>query len=159
MTGRDDAAGSTAPGVFLARGVCRALAARGYAVLTEASLADGRRADVLAVDDRGGVAIVEVKASRADFRADTKWDAYRAFCDRFFFAVPADFPTEILPGGETCGLLLADAYDAHLVREAPEHKLAGARRRAVLLRFARIAARRLHRLSDPDGAGDAPPGG
>ena len=150
--------GDTAPGVWLARGVCRALAARGYGVVTEMPLADGRRADVLAVDERGGVAIVEVKASRADYRADAKWDAYRAFCDRFFFAVPPDFPTDILPDGDTCGILLADGYDAHVLREPPEHKLAGARRRAVLLRFARLAAKRLHRLSDPEGAGDDPTG-
>ncbi|SDG15688.1 hypothetical protein SAMN05216241_10645 [Limimonas halophila] len=149
-----DAPDGAAPGVWLARGVCRGLAARGYAVVTEMPLADGRRADVLGVDERGGVLIVEVKASRADFRADAKWDAYRAFCDRFAFAVPPEFPMDILPDEATCGVLVADGYDAQVLREPPEHKLAGARRRAVLLRFARTAARRLHRAIDPEAGVD-----
>jgi hypothetical protein len=134
----------------IAIGTRRLLAGRGLASVTELTLASGRRADIIALGSDGCIWIVEIKSSVADFRADAKWPAYRDYCDRLYFAVAPDFPTEILPA-ET-GLILADGFGADLAREAPEHKLAGARRRAVMLRFAHVAAGRLHALVDPSGA-------
>ena len=145
-----DAAGPLAglqPGQRLARGVCRAFARHGWATLTEVTLKGGRRADVIALDGQGGIAIVEVKSSRADFRADAKWQAYLEFCDRFYFAVPPDFPRALLP--HDCGILVADPYDAQTVQLAPESKLHASRRRAVTLRFAQTASQRLLRTQDP----------
>lgn len=132
----------------IARGAQRALAMRGFRAIPELPLADGRRADLAAVDEAGAIWIVEIKSSLADFRADGKWPDYRAWCDRLYFAVAPDFPTEVLP--EETGLILADRYSGEIVREAPEHKLAGARRKAVMLRFARVAAGRLMTLADPE---------
>lgn len=134
-------------------GVRRLLAAQGCASVTELTLASGRRADILGLTRDGCLWIVEVKSCLADFRADAKWEQYRDFCDRFFFAVPPDFPLAVLPGD--AGLFLADGYGAHLEREAPEHKLAGARRKAVTLRFAQVAANRHHALFDPQGVAGA----
>lgn len=131
----------------ITRGVRRALAALGQASITEFPLGNGRRADILAVDGKGGITIVEVKSSVADFRADRKWPEYGDFCDRFYFAVPADFPAGLIP--ESCGLLVADAYDAVTLRPAQEQPLAPTRRKALLLQFCRTAATRLHRLEDP----------
>lgn len=131
----------------LCRGACRALAQRGFATLAEVSLANGRRADVLALGREGELVIVEIKSSVADFKSDRKWPEYRAFCDRLYFAVPGDFPLELIP--EDCGLIVADAFGAAFLREAPATPLAAARRRAVLLRFAALAAGRLRRLLDP----------
>jgi len=129
------------------RGVCRALAEQGLACLTEFTLRSGRRADVIALAADGTVTIVEVKSSLADFQADAKWPEYRDFCDRFYFAVAADFPQDVLP--EDCGLMVADAYGAEELRPAPETRLNGSRRRALLLRFARHGAARLQSLLDP----------
>jgi hypothetical protein len=131
----------------LARGLCRALARRGFATLTEVPLATGRRADVLALGTEGELIIVEIKSSVADFKSDRKWPEYRAFCDRLYFAVPDGFPRELIPGD--CGLIAADPFGAAILREAPLAPLAAARRRAMLLRFARLAAGRLRRLLDP----------
>ncbi len=131
----------------VSRGVRRRLADLGQATIVELGLACGRRADIVAVDAKGGIAIIEVKSSVADFQADRKWRDYRLWCDRFFFAVPAAFPLHRLP--PDCGLLVADAYDAEFLRQAPTHPLPAARRKAVLLRFAATAAGRLHRLEDP----------
>ena len=131
----------------LARGVCRALANRGFATLVEVSLANGRRADVLALGRDGELVIVEIKSSVADFKGDRKWREYRAFCDRLYFAIPEQFPQELIP--EECGLMVADAFGAAVLREAPAAPLAAARRRALTLRFARLAAGRLRRLLDP----------
>jgi hypothetical protein len=130
----------------LCRGVCRALAHRGFATLAEVSLANGRRADVMALGRDGELVIVEIKCSVADFKSDRKWPEYREFCDRLYFAVPAGFPTELIP--EECGLILADPFGAAFLREAPAEPPA-ARRRAVLLRFARLGAGRLRRTLDP----------
>jgi hypothetical protein len=141
--------GVPADGALLARGVCRALAAHGVGTLTEFTFKDGHRADVIGLAGDGGISVVEVKSSRRDFLSDGKWPAYTAFCDRFYFAVPADFPLALLP--EDCGLWIADAYHAELVRDAPTHKLSAARRRAVTLRFAQVASQRLLRASDPNG--------
>jgi hypothetical protein len=129
------------------RGVRRTLADHGLTSLTEFTLKGGRRADIIAIDPKGKFTIVEVKSSVADFRADSKWPEYRDYCDLFYFAVRADFPQELIP--ETCGLLVADAYEASIVRGAPAQPLAPARRRSVLLRFAMAAAGRLHRVEDP----------
>ena len=143
LTGMD-AASLTAQ---VTRGVRRWCAAQAWATVTEVSLANGRRADILAVDAKGVLTIVEVKSSRSDFLADHKWPDYGPFCDRFFFAVPEGFPVDLLPA-ET-GILTADAYDAAVLREAPEAPLAAARRKAMLLRFAHAAGARLLRFEDP----------
>ena len=138
----------TALGVAL--GTRRLLAGHGFTSVPELTLASGRRADIAALGPDGTIWIVEIKSSVADFRADGKWPGYRDFCDRFFFAVPEGFPAQILP--DETGLILADPFGAAVAREAPEHRLAGARRKAVTLRFAHAAAARLHMLVDPQGA-------
>lgn len=133
--------------LFVARGVRRHLRALGFASITEMGLRSGRRADVVALGGDGSILIVEIKSSVADFRADNKWRDYRLHCDRLYFAIPETVPLEIMP--EDAGLLVADAYGAALVREAPEHRLAAATRKMVTLQFGHLAARRLHGLSDP----------
>jgi hypothetical protein len=132
---------------LLARGVCRALEQLGYASLLEFPLANGRRADILALGRGGDLAIIEIKSSVADFRADRKWVEYRDFADRFYFAVPSGFPTALIP--EDCGLIVADSFAASLIREGTLSVLAPGRRRAVTLRFALAAAARLRRHLDP----------
>jgi hypothetical protein len=131
----------------LARGVLRLLADLGCEGLDEVSLANNRRADVLALDAKGRIVIVEIKTSEADFRADTKWPDYLEFCDFFYFAVPAGFPDDLLPSDH--GLIVADRYGGSVVRPAPERRLAAARRKAVTLKLARMTAARLRRLIDP----------
>jgi hypothetical protein len=133
------------------RGVGRLLRAQGFAMVTELPLATGRRADVVGLGAGGELWIVEIKSSVEDFRVDRKWPDYRSFCDRLYFATHPAVPAEIFPGD--AGFILADAYGAELMREAPEHKLAGATRRAMLLRFAQAAAHRLHGLIDPEANG------
>src|SRR5688572_4845002 len=133
--------------LMIQRGVGRLLRASGMVMVTELPLASGRRADIVAMDGGGEIWIVEVKSSVDDFRVDLKWPEYRFHCDRLYFATHAGVPAEIFP--EDSGLILADAYGAELARPAPEHRLAGATRRAMLLRFARAAAGRLHHLYDP----------
>ncbi len=131
------------------RGTGRMLRQMGLAFVTELPLATGRRVDLIAVDQKGLINIIEIKSSVADFRSDSKWREYCGYCDGMFFAIPADLPQEILP--EDAGLIVADAYGAEIIREAPEHRLNAARRRAVLLRFARAAALRLQDVFDPGG--------
>jgi hypothetical protein len=131
----------------VAQGVRRMFRAMRLASVPELVLADGRRADLMALGSDGSLLIVEIKSSVADFRADQKWPFYRAYCDRLYFAIPPELPTTLMPP-ET-GLIIADAYGAEVLREAPEHRLAPARRRSVLIRFAQAAADRLHLASDP----------
>lgn len=130
------------------RGVTRLLSNLGWCHVTEMPLRSGRRVDVMALDASGEIAIVEVKSDLADYRADGKWHEYLEFCDRFYFAVAPDFPREILPHDPHCGLILADHYDAVIFREAEASKLAAARRKALTLKLARTAARRLAALLD-----------
>ena len=111
------------------------------AVLPELTLGNGRRADLISLSARGDIWIIEIKTSIEDFRVDRKWPEYRAHCDRLYFATHKDVPLEIFP--EDCGLILSDGYGAHLLREAPEHRLSPATRKSLTLSFARIAAQRL----------------
>jgi len=131
----------------LQRGVCRALRALGHAVVTELGLANGRRADVVALAPGGDIWIVEIKSCLIDFQADGKWPEYQPYCDRLYFAVAPDFPCHVLPG-ET-GLILADRYGAQLMREPLEERLSAARRKAMMLTFAHAAALRLQLHLDP----------
>lgn len=114
----------------------------GYTPVTEVKLINRRRADIAALDARGRIVMVEVKSGVEDFRADTKWMEYLPFCDALYFAVPTDFPADILP--VEAGILHADAHGAHEIRPAPEHPLGAARRRALTLRLALIAGARLN---------------
>lgn len=143
----DDSFDTQAPGFRLARGVSRHLRNLNFVSVPELVPCTGLRVDVMALGPKGEIWIVECKSGRADFMADRKWHNYLEWCDRFFWAVDADFPTDILPA-ET-GLILADAYDAEIVRMAPETKLAPARRKALVQCFARHAAQRLQGLRDP----------
>jgi hypothetical protein len=136
----------------LCRGTRRLLWSLGYASLAEFPLANGRRADVMAVTASGEIAIVEIKSSIVDFRTDQKWPDYRAYCDSFFFAVGDDFPRDMIP--ETCGLIVADGFGAAIVRGSPVERLAGSRRKSLIHSFGQLAAMRLHRVEDPNlGAG------
>ena len=137
-----------ATAVVLARGVCRALEQLGYASLVEFPLANRRRADILALGRTGDLMIIEIKSSVADFRADRKWAFYREFADRLYFAVPNGFPLLLIP--EECGLIVADGFDAAVLRHGVLTPLAPARRRALTLRFALAAASRLRRQLDPE---------
>jgi hypothetical protein len=133
--------------IEIMRGVARALTEADQAVLTELPLANGRRADLVAVDRAGLISVVEVKSCRADYLADRKWPDYLAYCDRFYFAVASDFPVDLLPEAE--GLILADRFAGEIVREAALRRLTASRRKAMLLRFARTSATRLQSLLDP----------
>lgn len=135
------------PGQRLARGVCRLLRALDFAPLVEFVPAPGLRVDVMALGPAGEVWIVECKSCRADFAGDRKWTGYLEWCDRFFWAVDEIFPADVLPSG--AGLIVGDAYGAEIARMAEASPLAGARRRAVTRRFARVAAARLSQSLDP----------
>jgi len=133
----------------ICRGAGRALRRHGFVVVPEMPLPDGRRADLVALGARGEIWIVEIKSSVIDFQVDRKWPDYRLHCDRLVFAVAPEFPVEILP--PDTGLLVADAYDGALIREAPEHRLAAPMRKTLTFALARLAAARLHQAGDPDG--------
>jgi hypothetical protein len=127
--------------MMVRRGVQRLMLNRRIAVLPEVSLASGRRADLVGLEGGGGVLIVEIKTSVQDFRVDQKWPQYRLHCDRLYFATHPGVPADIFP--EDCGLIVSDGYAAEVLREAPEHRLSAATRKAVTLAFGRIAADRL----------------
>ncbi len=131
----------------ITRGTVRAAIAWGAAPITEMTFTDGRRADIVALTADGEIWIIEVKSGIADWRADDKWPDYRAWCDRLFFAVSEEFPADILP--VDAGLIIADGFGAALIRPAPLHKLVAARRKAVTLRFARLAAVRATGVDPP----------
>ena len=125
------------------RGLQRHLNDRRHSSLPELCLANGRRADIVSVSEKGEIWIIEIKSSIEDFRVDRKWPDYRAYCDRLYFATLGDVPAEIFP--EDCGLFLADAFGAELMRDAPYHRLAPAARKSMMLNFSRVAAQRLMR--------------
>jgi hypothetical protein len=132
----------SARAVRIRRGVQLLLAEMGAAHLPELTLANGRRADIIALFRDGSIWIVEIKSSIEDMKADSKWPDYRDYCDRLFFATLEDVPEAIFP--PDCGFIRADTHGAALLRDAPEHRLAAARRKAVTLRIAQAASQRLY---------------
>ena len=139
------------------RGVARLFYRQELIALSEVTLGNGRRADIMAIDAKGQIAIVEIKVSRADLLGDRKWPDNLDYCDRFYWAVPAGFDLDLCARDELwpelSGLIVADPYDAAIVREAAGQRLAPARRKAETLRFARRAAARLLAAEDPHLAG------
>ena len=144
--------GDASTGVFgitsdVARGVSRLLLERGLSPLLEFTLPTGRRLDVAAISENGEFTAVEIKVSLADLRADEKWPEYLDYCDRYYFAVPDGFPVEALPSVH--GLIVADRFGAAIIREARHAPIAAARRKSLLIKFARTAAERFARAADP----------
>jgi len=135
------------PGQLLARGVCRHLSTHGMVTVEELVPTSGLRVDVMALSPKDEVWVIECKSSRVDFQTDNKWQGYLEWCDRYFWAVDEDFPTELLPP-ET-GLIIADPYDAEIIRPAPLDKMVAARRKVMIRKFAFHAARRLREFRDP----------
>jgi hypothetical protein len=133
----------------IARGTTRLLHSLGRYVVSELTLASGRRADLVALGPDGTIWIIEIKSSIVDFRADQKWTDYRMHCDRLFFATTLDVPGDIFP--MDAGLIVADTFGGEIISEAPEHRLHAATRKSMLLTFARAAALRLSALADPEG--------
>jgi len=113
----------------------------------EVPLANGRRADVVGLGPKGEIWIVEIKSSLTDYQVDRKWPDYKDYCDRFYFAKPPELDPDIFPASE--GLIVADGHDGAMLREAPHDPLASARRKAMLLKLARLGADRIHTLMDP----------
>jgi hypothetical protein len=138
----------------VSRGILRLFQRHDIFGIVEVPLPNGRRADIMAIDAAGHLVIVEIKCSRADLLGDMKWPDYFDYCDRFFWAVPGGFDIAPFAGAqlwpERTGLIVADQYDAEIMRPAPTEPLAAARRKAETLRFARRVARRITALSDPD---------
>lgn len=138
----------------VARGVSRLFLRNQIMVQPEVGLRNNRRADLMGINGKGEIIIVEIKCSRADLLGDQKWPEYLDFCDRFFWAVPAGFDIGPLHGEafmpERAGLMIADAYDAEIARPAALVPLAAARRKTETQRLARLAMRRLMAIADPD---------
>lgn len=131
----------------LARGVMRLFGDLGHSCVAELPLGNGRRVDVMALDRGGLLTVVEIKTSAADYRSDRKWKEYLAYCDAFYFAVPETFDRSVLPDG--VGVIVADPWGGAILAPSPEYRLAPARRKAVILRFARTAGQRLMRRDRP----------
>ena len=125
----------------LARGITRLMRDHANACILEVPLANGRRADVMALGPQGEIWIIETKSCAADFTVDQKWPEYIEYCDRFFFGVAEDFPQNLLP--LDAGLIVADGFGGAILRQGPLTPLAPARRKAMTLQFARLAAQRL----------------
>lgn len=127
--------------LLVRRGIQRLFLEMGASILPELTLASGRRADLVALTAKGEFWIIEIKSSIEDLRADRKWQDYRTHADRLYFGTHPDVPAELFPAD--CGFILSDGYGAEIIREAPEHRIAPATRRAMMLRFARAGADRL----------------
>lgn len=127
--------------MMVRRGVQHLLTHMLHAAISEMTLRNGRRADLISISEKGEIWVIEIKTSIEDFRVDRKWPEYRDFCDRLFFATHQGVPLDIFP--EDCGLILADRYHAEVIRGAPEHRLPPARRKMLTLAFARLAGQRL----------------
>ena len=134
-------------GQLLARGVCRHLLSYDYVSLLEFIPKTGRRVDVIGLGPKGEIWIVECKSSVVDFQSDHKWQDYLEWCDRYFWAVDKNFPIELLPSES--GLIIADPYDAEIIHMPQEERLNSSRRKAMILKIARHAARREQKKRDP----------
>jgi hypothetical protein len=145
---------SSSTAAEVARGVSRLLQEEGYSPILEFTLPNGRRLDVAAIGPGGEMLGVEIKVALADLKGDTKWPEYLDYCDRFYFAIPPDFPPEHVP--QETGLIVADRYGGSTIKEAQAQTLHASRRKAVTISFARSAAERLSRMLDAIALSETP---
>jgi hypothetical protein len=136
--------------------IARMFVERGDACLREFTLRTGRRVDIIAIDSGGRITIIEVKYSRQDFLSDRKWHEYPEWADRFYFAVADDFPRDILPGSDECGIIITDGFECLELRAAPESRLAAQRRGHLTRRIAHVAMRRLEFVNSGNGTDEKP---
>ena len=140
--------------IAVARGISRLFARNDIWCLPEMPLRNGRRADLMGVDAKGRIIIVEIKVQRGDLLGDCKWPDYLEFCDRFYWGIPPGLDRTPLEGDgykpDCCGIIVADSYDAEIVRPAPSHPLAASRRKVEVERLARAALRRMTVVADPN---------
>jgi hypothetical protein len=138
---------------LVARGIARLFARNDIWCLAEMPLRNHRRADLMGIDARGQVIIVEIKVSRADLLGDGKWPEYLDYCDRFYWGLPPELDRAPLEGEaflpDRCGVIVADGYDGEIIRPAPTTLIAPARRKVEVERLARAALRRLVTGGDP----------
>ena len=73
----------------IARGTARLLRSLGFSCVSELPLPSGRRADLVALNERGDIWIIEIKSSIEDLRADQKWQDYRLHCEAPEHRLPA----------------------------------------------------------------------
>lgn len=150
---RADTAQSGETAAEVARGIMRLFARNDVWLIPEIPLRNGRRADLMGLDPKGRVVIVEIKVQRGDLLGDGKWPDYLDFCDRFYWGVPPHLDRSPLEGDgyrpDCCGIVVADGYDGEIVRPAPLHPLAAARRKVEVERLARAAMRRMTVAADP----------
>lgn len=148
----DDPSANTA--LDVARGIARLFHRLSLVVLNEVPLPNGRRADMVAIDPRGQIIIIEIKVAKSDLLSDKKWPEYLEWCDQFYWALPPSLDPSLIDGGTEnsprCGLIIADRYDGCIAKEAGTVTLAPARRRSELLRIGRLAMRRMMMTYDPD---------
>ena len=156
MAGTDSSAATQSDATSasdVVRGIGRLFARNDIWCVGEMPLRSGRRADLMGIDARGQVIIVEIKVSRADLLGDAKWPDYLEFCDRFYWGLPPHLdraPLEdaaFLP--DQCGVIVVDGYDAEILRPAPLLRMAAARRKVEVERLARASLRRLVTSADP----------
>lgn len=137
----------------VARGIARLFRRNQIWVASEVALPNGRRADLMGIDSRGAIVIVEIKVARADLLGDAKWGEYLDHCDRFYWGLCPSLDSGLaatdafLP--DITGLIVADAYDAEIIRPAATRPLAAARRKSETQRLAALALRRLNLMQDP----------
>lgn len=138
----------------VARGICRLFARNDIWCIGEMPLRSNRRADLMGIDAKGQLIIVEIKVSKADLHGDAKWGDYLDHCDRFYWGLAAHLDRACMESAafrpECCGLIVADGYDAEILRPAPTIPLNAARRKAETERLARAALRRHLVGLDPD---------
>lgn len=138
----------------VARGIARLFGRNDIWCLPEMPLRNGRRANLMGVDPKGRIVIVEIKVSRADLLGDHKWPDYLEYCDRFYWGLPTQFDASPLSGEafmpDSCGVIMADAYDAEIIQPAPSRPLAAARRKVEIERLARASIRRQVMAADPE---------
>lgn len=143
----------TADALMVARGISRLFARNDIWCLPEMPLRNGRRADLMGIDAKGQVIIVEIKVARGDLMGDGKWTDYLDHCDRFFWGLASHLDRACMESEafrpDQCGLIVADGYDAEILRPAPLMPLAAARRKVEVERLARAALRRQAVASDP----------
>ena len=121
--------------------IARSYFGQGDGVLREFKLKNRRRVDLVTINDKGWIIIIEIKSSPEDFLSDKKWGEYIDWADQFYFGVAHNFPISILP--KEHGIITTDGFDVYQAQPSPIHALNGSRRNNLIRKMAKASMRRI----------------
>ena len=125
----------------------RFLSTKGYKVLTEFALPNKKRVDIIGINLKKEIVIVEVKSNKNGVKLDKKWKNYLNYCNYFYFACSEKINFNL---SKDIGIIQNNSNKTQITKEPKYKKLPENKKNKLIFKIALSAASKFHRLIDPE---------